>query len=59
MARVFDIVSVRGGVRHSCDQCDYKTKWKDHLETHKESFHGVWDSWYKCDQCGKSLCLHF
>ena len=28
MARVVDIDSVHGGVRHSCDQCDYKTKWK-------------------------------
>ena len=50
----------RKDVQFCCDQCDYKTKWIDDLKTHIESVHGdVWHSWYICDQCGKSLCLHF
>ena len=40
MARVVDIDSVHGGVRHSCDQCDYKTKRKVAIKRHTDSVHG-------------------
>ena len=40
MARVVDIDSVHGGVRHSCDQCDYKTKRKVAIKRHIDSVHG-------------------
>ena len=33
----------------SCDQCDYKTKWKDNLKKHIDAVHGA--VWYSCDQC--------
>ena len=49
MARVVDIDSVHGGVRHSCDQCDYKTNWKGSLKRHIDAVHG--DVRYSCDQC--------
>ena len=40
---------VHGDVWHSCDQCDYKSKWKVALKLHIESVHG--DMWHSCDQC--------
>ena len=43
------IDSVHGDVWHSCDQCDYKTKWKDNLKKHIDAVHGA--VWYSCDQC--------
>ena len=41
--------STHEGVRHSCDQCDYKGTSKSHLTSHVKSIHeGVH---YPCDQC--------
>ena len=34
---------------HSCDQCDYKSKWKIDVKRHIESVHG--DVLHSCDQC--------
>ena len=40
---------VRGGEKtFSCDQCDYKTKWKIHVREHIESVHEGTN--YPCDQ---------
>ena len=40
---------VHGDVLHSCDQCDYKSKWKAVIKRHIESVHG--DVFHSCDQC--------
>merc|ERR1711874_266134 len=37
------------GIVHSCDECDYKTKWKGALKIHKDTAHG--DRWIHCDKC--------
>ena len=43
------IDAVHGDVRYSCDQCDYKSKWKGHLKKHIDSVYG--EVRYSCDQC--------
>ena len=31
--------SIHGGVRYSCESCDYKAKRKNNLKLHKDSIH--------------------
>ena len=38
-----------GGMRYSCDQCDYKARQKGSLKTHIESVHG--GVRYPCEKC--------
>ena len=42
----YKVDSIHG---YSCDQCDYKTKWKSSLKRHEDSVHG--GVRYPCDQC--------
>ena len=36
----YEVDSIHEDVWYSCDQCDYKTKWKYNLKRHKDSVHG-------------------
>ena len=44
-------VNVKGhvDVRYTCNQCDYKAKWKRNLKQHTDSVHG--DVRFICEQC--------
>ena len=37
------------GINSSCDQCDFKTSYKEALRIHKQSKHG--DIKFECEEC--------
>ena len=42
-------IHVEVNLRHTCDQCNYKTTNKGHLNRHIDSVHG--NVRYSCDKC--------